>query len=906
MKRVVSSSIITLLIIIAAAATFIYLKKFRSGSGDVTRSIPADASFFLVYSHNDAFPGSVKGSAFWKVLQQVPALKNLKQQIGFIDSLCKADAGFKNLLAKEKNYFSAHVTGAEEFDFLMLKNLPESIDENSVVALLSRVSGGGESTPDSRNYDGVRIYELAGSDKKAFHFCINKGIFIGSFTSFLVEDAIRQMKIGKPLTDDFKFAGESPKEGILEAYVNTRTFPTFLSVFLKQDNYPVLKNMSRIAGWSFSKLTVTSGALSFNGIFNNPDSSDIINCLNSQQPVEKKLLQILPKRTACIYYTGMSDFSAYYERFRTHYLNAEEQSVRAVYFKETGQKYKWKPEERMLSWIGNEIALVITEPSGVNYESSAFAVLKAKKINEAINILKTISRIIDKQDDTKTKEELYNGHVIGLIRLNNFPEMLLGPQYAAVSRMYYTNIGSYIVIGNQASSLRSFIDDFESKSLLVKEPAFTSAEERMNTKGNLFFYMNPSASYYLLQPYFKTQQAKSRFNEKALLAGIGYVYFQVTAGAEKCTLEGAAGMADETKSDGVDRIFTFETDSSVSMTPFVSTDSETGDRRFLVQDDAENLYLINSGGELLWKINIQGRILGEVSEVDLFRNKSRQFLFNTKDYLYLLDEEGKPVGNYPIRLPAPATNGIAVLDFEKNNDPRIYVACSNNRVYAYLLSGKPMPGWNFSITTGLVSSPVNGITIKGKPYLLISDESGGVSLVNRYGESGILVSGGFAIASNSSVSQDSSGNIYTSDRNGNAMVINPDGNIASHPSGEKHAEHGFYATDVNQDGAIDFVFADGNELVAYRSDMKEIFRKEFDEVITGRIIPGIFKDGRKVLLVQSETSNKLWMVYTDGSIVNGFPVKGKSPVLYSDPSGTGKKILVTGSTDPHIFVYSLN
>ncbi|MBK7967612.1 MAG: hypothetical protein IPK08_01130 [Bacteroidetes bacterium] len=64
-------------------------------------------------------------------------------------------------------------------------------------------------------------------------------------------------------------------------------------------------------------------------------------------------------------------------------------------------------------------------------------------------------------------------------------------------------------------------------------------------------------------------------------------------------------------------------------------------------------------------------------------------------------------------------------------------------------------------------------------------------------------------------------------------------------------------------------------------------------------------DGRKVFLVSSVKSNKTWMVYQDGSIAEGFPVKGDGVATIGQLNAEGKQNLIVGSSDSHIYVYSL-
>lgn len=903
MKRVVSSSIITLLIIVAGAATYIYLKNFRSGGGDPIKAIPADASFYFIYNHQKDGIHQLTKPSFWNAIKQAPAFNKLFSQLQFLDSATRKNSTLEAFISAGSVYVSGHVTGAREFDFIILKSIPNTITEAVIKELVMELAGKGEPSMSSRNYDGTQIYECEITGNRSFSYAISRGVFICSFTPFLVEDALRQLKLGKSIAKEFKTLEAGSETTGVSLFVNMRALPAFLSVFTKQSESAKVARVSRLAGWMQSSIGLSSNKLTFAGNFDQPDSAQFISCFDGQTPVEKHMLKIIPRKTAFISYYGLSDFNKYYSSLHANYFTEAETANKERVLQFLAEEYKLKAEEKMLEWMGGEYALVITEPSGENYDNNSFAVFKTKKPLDAITQLKTMSRIIDKKDNSITKEEGYNDHTIGLIKINNLLPAMFGNQFKMMTRMYYTSIGNYIVFANQASSLRSFIDDYENGSVLTKDVDFSNAIEGVSGKGSCFVHVNPASSLYLLRSVVDPTGIKLE-NYKDLIGGMQNFTWQINAGVT-VSVEGSIGFASGGKEEGVNRLFSFETDSAVSKKVFVVNDPETGSGNLLFYDDAHTLYLSDNAGNEIWKKDIQGEIKSEIFQIDLFRNNSKQLLFNTAEYLFLMDMEGKPVGNYPIRLPSPATNGIAVFDFDGNRDPRIYVACSNKRVYAFQSSGKPMSGWNFNITTGQVSSPVRSARLNGKDYLLIVDEEGGVSLVNRYGEGGVLVSKGFTIGKNSKVFQDSSGTIITTDKYGNIVSMMSDGHVTLSEIGQLEENYGFYYGDVNDDNSPDYIFTDSNELIAYTRNLAVIFRKEFDDELKGPITSAVLTDGRKVFLVSSVKSNKTWMVYQDGSIAEGFPVKGDGVATIGQLNAEGKQNLIVGSSDSHIYVYSL-
>ena len=130
--------------------------------------------------------------------------------------------------------------------------------------------------------------------------------------------------------------------------------------------------------------------------------------------------------------------------------------------------------------------------------------------------------------------------------------------------------------------------------------------------------------------------------------------------------------------------------------------------------------MIDNKGIILWKKEVDGPILSAIYEVDLLKNNKIQYLFNTQKAIYLVDRNGNFASNYPIKLKSPATNGIAVFDYEKNKDYRILVACENKSIYNLKIDGKAIDGWKFEKSKHAITKTIQHEVVDGKDYLIAS------------------------------------------------------------------------------------------------------------------------------------------------------------------------------------------
>jgi len=98
----------------------------------------------------------------------------------------------------------------------------------------------------------------------------------------------------------------------------------------------------------------------------------------------------------------------------------------------------------------------------------------------------------------------------------------------------------------------------------------------------------------------------------------------------------------------------------------------TKENELAVQDDDKALYLINAKGTILWRKKLNEKINSKIFTVDIFKNNKYQLLFSSENYLHLIDRNGNYVQGYPVKLPAPASSELSVLDYDNDKDYRLF------------------------------------------------------------------------------------------------------------------------------------------------------------------------------------------------------------------------------------------
>lgn len=175
-----------------------------------------------------------------------------------------------------------------------------------------------------------------------------------------------------------------------------------------------------------------------------------------------------------------------------------------------------------------------------------------------------------------------------------------------------------------------------------------------------------------------------------------------------------------------------EFDSNISQL-YKIRNHRTGTNEVIVQIENNNVSLIDVNGKIKWTIPLGERIIGGISQVDLFKNGKLQMLFNTAHQIHLIDILGRNVEGFPVKLNSSATNQVSALDYENTKDYRFVVA-THKGVSNYNTQGKKVKGFQFNRSNLDVSEKIKHVSIASKDYIMFSDKTGKIYFLDRRGQ----------------------------------------------------------------------------------------------------------------------------------------------------------------------------
>lgn len=912
---------LTILAVIGSTAFFLHSKYrwFSSLKIQAINAVPDNAAIIIESKNTFTSWEKLRATSSWSDLSQQKYVKELNLNYLLIDSVIKNNDELKSIIKSNAIVVSIHPTGLNDYDFLYLVNLPPYEDENYVNDIITEVFHLNPKT-NAHRYEGVEINELEfkgiGNKKSIFSYAVNNGIFAASFSSFLVEDAIRKIKHPDTFSKDVSFSLVKSAAGSnvdANLYVNFKTLPKFFLTYVSTQNYGIFDPLKTFTNWSEMDLKINDDSFMFNGFTASGDSvPTYLSMFIKQKPHKIGITKVLPYNTAVLLYFGLNDFKTFFADY-IHYTTAHSyEKVLTAPISYLKQEYNLTISDDLIPWIGNEYAFAFLENPALDNELEPIAIIHAQPGNVEVSLNNIIDKVNSKLKEVSEEINLealkqpYRGYKINYINLPNLLPLIFGELFKSFETPYFIIIDEYVIFANNISTLNNLVDSYLDDNTLIKNTDYLKFSENVSSEANLYMYVNSPRTIKLLKK-FASDKFSTQIDENiSYFKKFDKFSYQLSSSG-KMFYSNLYLQYNKTLKEDTKLKWKLQLNAPVYMKPQIVNVHNSKEKEILVQDESNILYLISKAGKIIWKIQLKSPILSNIYTIDFYGNNKLQFLFNTDDYIHLIDRNGKKIENYPVKLKSKTTKGISVFDYDNKKDYRIFVTCGNE-IYAYKKDGDIVKEWGPKKLNGIVKFPVQYFSLEGKDYLLAITEKGSIYIMDRKGDPRINVKKNLPSISNNPCIVNLGENIKTTsiictDTTGEIYSIYLDGNIYNFKLHTLTAQHYFDYQKIQENK--NYIFLDDNKLYVYDQDTSEKFTQRFD--ISNLLRPQYFKFSDKTgkIGITSFESNQLFLYNEDGSLYSGFPLKGSTSFSIADLNNEGVFKLITGSKEGYLYCYDI-
>ncbi|MFC2129380.1 hypothetical protein ACFLQX_01225 [Bacteroidota bacterium] len=823
----------------------------------------------------------------------------------------------KEVLEKEALSLSIHLMGRSELAVVFYL---QPSDQHSISDLEADLTAlfGDDAILNERKYEAVNLKDVSFRREsliQSLTYGSKDDLLIVSCSSILVEDAIRNLNSRGGIYHQKGFQKVAETAG---KYVHANLFVNYR--ILDQLFYPgfdnskrsLLKILSGLAEWGELDADLNSDALVFNGMTFSEDSLDqILNLFNGQSAVKMESAAMIPSNITSYLWAGISDAALFGTEVEEYYrIQGKLQEFRSE-DKRLAALIEVSPFRDLLEIMKDEITWFRMEASNsgeeyevvgieVNSRSEAISRLRSWTLNYAANKEIDHSRLISTYVlDDQTSYDIY--HLPENMYDGFFMERFIKPYFAFYDR--------YIFFSDSKEAISRTIYQNVLHKTLDNESSYEKVSNYLSSKGNISFYMKPDRFLESISGQLTKETAMLVSKLEFFLKKIPGVVFQFVNEGEmyysNLTLKFTSQIKEKSMTEWESML-----DSVAIIKPALVTNHNTSEKEIMVQDAAYSLYLINGTGRVLWKVRLDGKIMSEIVQIDYYKNGKLQYIFNTSSGIHLIDRNGNYVERYPIKFRADATNGITLFDYDNRKEYRIFVACSDRKVYVYDIEGNILPGWNFTRSEGIVKKPIQHFKLKEKDYIVFSDPIRAY-ILDRRGRERVKQKELAAVSENNQLYLDMnlSGNIprlITTDTSGNVIGLDFDGNLEQILAFKATKSHFFRIKDLDNDGTVEYIYAVDNELKVIDSEGERFFSYKIKSDI--EMLPDIYQFSASDLKIGITDSdeNRIHLINSDGSVYEGFPLEGNTRYSIGYFKGSDSRFnLIVGSADGFIYNYSI-
>jgi len=860
--------VLSIIIVASVFAIYFYINELGSEKTSLVDILPQESVFVLKISNPEALLKDIASkNQIWRSLDSNNLVYRLFDNFSSIDSILSKHPDFYDILLDKPLFIAMGIDSIEGYTTLLVKQVKSKLSSNKLYSFLEEKFENLKVKVISEN-----IFSLTFNNQDSLYVKINNGILTASpqidLLEFGNENKQQILKYSKEITALEKFIKSPVNKADAQLFINYSEFNKLAGQSFTKKGEGIISLISDFALWTETDIKIKKEEILLSGFTVTDSAHNYLRRFKGQAPLSNRVINIIPFNTILLINQCYSNFSK---------------------FLKPGQSTEYS---EIISEIGNEVALVNNAYPGDNFNKKTYAIIH---LENGSNSQKSFVQLAKASGSGIV--EKYATYTLRKINNSDFLKNIFGEIFSDISENWFTFIDDYVVFANSSESLVNFVRLYDTGKTLDLNENFKIFSDNISTKSNLLIYFQPGALVPFANLFADNLFSKELKKYEENINDVQAVALQYSFTSDMFYTSFYLKHNKSKKEENM-ALWKVELDDIIYGTPTLVWDHKSKNYNTVVFDNMSNMYLINARGQIVWKKRIDGKPQSEIYEVDFYKNGKIQYLFNTKDFIYLIDKNGNFVKGYPIKLNPYATNGLSLFDYKKNKDYRMMIAQADKKVYNYTIKGKKVTGWSKSKTKDIVKERITRIVANKKDYFIITDIAKNITIVNRRGNERIKLKGNFNKARNSSYyanNTNSKGIILTTNDKGKLVYISSSGSLQYTDFGEFSPQHYFLYADFKGNGANEFIYLDGRELKVFDRFKKLLFSYGFSTEVNQK--PILFDLGRKrkALGIVSSSEKAIYLFDQNGNTIINKGLVGQTPFTVGSVNNDNELNLITAS-----------
>lgn len=677
-------------------------------------------------------------------------------------------------------------------------------------------------------------------NNQTFYSAIIDSTFFSSSSKEIVEGAFNFKNSNEALEKIYKTTSDDKTISIILKSDENH----FITSFFPENKLP----LKTFAEYMAIDVDINQDEILFNGITQANDSTkSFINVFKNTIAQENQIQHVTPYNA-----DGMLSFTFNnYENFRSNLV-------------------KFKPTDTLknsFNLFDNVIEV------GVIYNSHNRTI-----VLNSLDAASTEDALISEQNiiDTFRQVDLYSFSKLDLFKT------AFGPLITFNNATTYCILDNFFVFSDDLKMIQNIISNYQNKTTLSEQTYFNDIKDQLSDASSLLMVVNPSLLNSVLHKNLNDYipLPLDKYKASALQFVYDSNFAHVNGIIKKSKIKAALNSISEE--------LNIKLDDDLLNTPQFVTNHLNRQKDIVVQDIKNNLYLISNSGKIRWKKRLDGPVLGQIEQIDIYKNGRLQLAFATPHRVYLIDRNGNDVSPYPGKFNDAITQPLSVFDYDKNKNYRLLVTQGSN-LLMYDKNLKSVNGFKFKSANKTILNQPQHFRIGNKDYIVFNTENK-MYILDRTGKTRVTPK------TSSSFSKEA---IYlyrnkftTTSPDGHLITIDSKGNSVSQNLNLSNQHH---------------IETSSKTLVTLSENKLTIKGNHYELDYGIYTKPTLFYLQDKIYVsVTDLQTQKIYVFDSNAKLLPNFPVYGNSSIMLDNFDGDRDLEFIVKGDDNAIILYQIN
>ena len=709
-----------------------------------------------------------------------------------------------------------------------------------------------KNTKNQYTYSGVSIEVEEVETQKIFHAKI-ENINISSSSKIVLENSIRNIQSKKRGIQDnsfYKLAGLSDDNMPLSIYLHNDFIGFLKDLFPKTDLFPFMGN-----SWFYFDFNTKKNPFTLDGVsFINDSIPDELSFLKGLEAKPIVSSEYIPQNFDSYLALSVSDYKTLEDNFKKY------------------SRYKNTP----LNKINFDLLSTVDEIAWLKFNSNQAVYLH---LNNLENIPTGLFSNI---------ESSYNFRGVN-IKSQSLPKDFLNflESFGAHFKLsHVAKVDDFLIFTSGKAYLKQIIGFKLDGNTLYNDFNFKRLLEDLADNSSFLWVGNTSN----LKNKWKENSSRKKAWDNIKLNKYPLIVMQGVS-EDNFVQSRFTAQLDNPKQqkNSVINQYNFNLDTTLLRKPQWIKNHRNKTMDVIVQDVNNVLYLFSNTGTLFWKKQLSGPIVGDIKQVDLYKNRRLQMAFRTPNRFMILDRNGNIVSPFNKKISSEKPHHLAIFDYDLNRNYR-FLLSHGKKIEMYDNKGNLVNGFRLKNLKQPLQHPPKHIRLGNKDYIVLKDIDGQIKILNRQGKDRVQLKKNANSSSNAVFEYR---NTFTSTtKDGNLLQIDTNGDLTQSPLGLLPG----HKIDMTTKSLVTF---SENKLVIKGIPVILPFGN-FTSPKIHYINNTIF------VTITDLDSQKVYSFYSNGTPVGGFPVYGSSAVSLSNADNDKALEMVVQSEEDGMIIYQIN